>query len=371
MLGEERPSRVGDLAEATIAHLEDADLIRRAEPVLRRAQQTDRGISVAVEGQHGIDQVLERFRPGNRPVLRHVPDKDDRDPVRLRQLHQPERGAADLADAAGRPVEVVDRRGLDGVDDQERRHRRRRGDVPDPVDRGLGRDPDVCRGAVEEPEPLCPEPDLRRGLLAGRVQDPVGADSRGDAGRSLEEQRRLADPRLAADEDDRPRDEAPAQHPVELGDPDGQPRPIRRPDVTQSRRGDGAADAGADREARRFGLGSDDRLDEAIPGRAGPALTLPAEEGLAARLADVARLAAPGSLAHSGRRRARRPIRPRPGSAARRRGCRGRPRGRGRRRSSCPARTCRAGDARRGRPRPCSGSPGGAVAHRTRRRSRA
>src|SRR5439155_10093015 len=32
VLGEERPSRVGDLTEATIAHLEDADLIRRAEP---------------------------------------------------------------------------------------------------------------------------------------------------------------------------------------------------------------------------------------------------------------------------------------------------------------------------------------------------
>ena len=64
-------------------------------------------------------------------------------------------------------------------------------------------------------------------------------------------------------------------------------------------------------------------------------------------------------------------VRPRPGSAARRRGCRGRLRDRCRRRSWCRARTCPAGGARRGRPRPCSGSPGAAAARRKRRRSRA
>ena len=59
---------------------------------------------------------------------------------------------------------------------------------------------------------------------------------------------------------------------------------------------------------------------------------------------------------------------PRPASAARRRGCPGRPRGPCRPRSSCPVRSVRGAGAPRARPRPCSGSRGGAVArHRPRR----
>ncbi len=54
---------------------------------------------------------------------------------------------------------------------------------------------------------------LAHGLLAGRVQDPL---ARGERGGALQEQRRLADARLAADQRHRPRDEPAAQHAVEF-----------------------------------------------------------------------------------------------------------------------------------------------------------
>ncbi len=69
--------------------------VARSEP--------ERGVALALEGEHRVDEVLERLRPGERAVLRDVPDEDDRDPLPLGELHQPQGGLADLADAPGRP----------------------------------------------------------------------------------------------------------------------------------------------------------------------------------------------------------------------------------------------------------------------------
>ena len=88
---------------------------------------------------HGVDEVLQGLRAGDAPVLRDVADQDDRDPLPLRQLHEAERRLAHLADAPGRAVQLVERRGLDGVDD-DRRRTQGAGRREDPLDVVLGED---------------------------------------------------------------------------------------------------------------------------------------------------------------------------------------------------------------------------------------
>ena len=153
VLGEEGAGRVGDLGHPSLPHLENADLLGRAESVLRGAQEADRRIALALEREDRIDEMLERLRPGDRAILRHVSDEDDGDPGRLRELHQPERRATDLADAAGGPIEVIDRRRLHRVDDEEGGSGNvRRYEVRDPVDRRLGDDVDGTTDTAEQAE---------------------------------------------------------------------------------------------------------------------------------------------------------------------------------------------------------------------------
>ena len=96
------------------------------------------------------------FGPAIGPVLGHVPDEDDRDPLALGEVHQPDGRLADLPDAARRSVELVDRRGLDAVDDDRGRAHPATG-LDDRSDVVLGQDLDVAaRLAVEQAQPTRP-----------------------------------------------------------------------------------------------------------------------------------------------------------------------------------------------------------------------
>ena len=111
------------------------------------------------------------FGPGDRAVLGHVPDEYDRDRLALGELHQSERGFADLPEAPGRAVELVDRGGLDRIDDDQRRSHRP-ADFDDPRHVVVGKNLD--RGArrhIEQPQPAGADPDLGRGLLARGIED--------------------------------------------------------------------------------------------------------------------------------------------------------------------------------------------------------
>ena len=136
------------------------------------------------------------------------------------------------------------------------------------------------------PETSRPEAHLAGRLLAGRVQH--GAPRRGDTGRDLEQERRLADPGLSAEQDDGARDQAAAQHAVQLRDPH------RAADlgvrVARMAQRDGRDRRDASCTSSRGpgpGLVADDGLDERVPLAAGPALALPAQHGRATGLADV------------------------------------------------------------------------------------
>ena len=59
-------------------------------------------MALALEVQHGVDQVLEHARPGQRAFLRDVADEERRDAAALRQRHEARAALAHLRDAAGR-----------------------------------------------------------------------------------------------------------------------------------------------------------------------------------------------------------------------------------------------------------------------------
>ena len=98
-------TNVEEIIAAT--HLEDADLVGRAEAVFDRAQDAIGVVPVAFEVEDGIDDVLEHARPGDGSRLRHVPDEERGYVHAFGEVHQ-RRGA--LAHLADRP-----RRGLDFI----------------------------------------------------------------------------------------------------------------------------------------------------------------------------------------------------------------------------------------------------------------
>ena len=123
---------------------------------------------------------------------------------------------------------------------------RRARELDDPADAGLGDDADrVADRPAGQPEPPRAQPDLRRPTPRPSRRARVGA-GRGDAGRGLEQERGLADARLAAQQDDRPGDEAAAQDAVELADADRAPQLV----VVDGARGGSGTGVAAPRRCR-------------------------------------------------------------------------------------------------------------------------
>ena len=78
------------------------------------------------------------------------------------------------------------------------------------------------------------ERDLGRGLLPGHEQ--CASPGPSDRAQRAQEERGLADPRLAADEDERGGHEPSSEHAVELGNSGRDPLPFARRDVAERRR---------------------------------------------------------------------------------------------------------------------------------------
>ena len=82
-VAEEQLGGVGDLAQASRRHLEHADLVGGAEPVLGRAQDAEGVAAVALEIEHGVDHVLDHLGAGDLPVLGDVADQHEGDALAL------------------------------------------------------------------------------------------------------------------------------------------------------------------------------------------------------------------------------------------------------------------------------------------------
>ncbi len=119
-LGEEQGGGVGDLDQAALGHLEDADLVGRAVAVLHRAQDAELVAAVAFEIERRIDHVLQHPGAGERALLGDVADQHQGEAAGLGEADQLGGAGADLGDGAGGAVERIQPHGLDGIDDDER-----------------------------------------------------------------------------------------------------------------------------------------------------------------------------------------------------------------------------------------------------------
>ena len=300
-LVEEGACRVLHLRETAAAHLEHADLLGRAEPVLRGADDPERREALALEREHRVDEVLERLRAGQRAVLGHVADQHDRDRLRLRELRQSQRGLAHLADAARR-ARRARRRSRSGWSRRSRASAARRGRARRSARPRSRR----RRGSWSRPGP--------RAARVGRPGDEPGRPTprRSRTARSRRPRRR----RRRRPGGGASTCRSPARRRRGRSSPTTIPPPRTRSSspIPNGRRGTSGSGNGRERrgmgrqggavrgrvpDAAAAGL-ADDGLDEAVPGAAGAALALPAEERLAARLADVAALGFGGGSSHAG-----------------------------------------------------------------------
>ncbi len=157
------------LFEAARLHCENTDLVRATEAVLHPSEDPGRVPRISLEGEHGVDEVLERSRAGNRPVLRHVAHQEHRHFEGLRQRQDPRGRLAHLGDRPRRRTKFRDVKRLDRVD-----HGHARAD--------LAQRPKHCfhlRGSKHEDrlapqsEPLGAHARLLGRLLARHVKDTV------------------------------------------------------------------------------------------------------------------------------------------------------------------------------------------------------
>lgn len=216
-LREEQPRRVRDLREAVRPHLEEPDLVRRAEAVLHRPQRADRRVAVPLEEEHRVDRVLEEARAGEPALLRHLPDEHQRRPRRARGGDERLRGGPDLRRAPRSPLDSGRTERLHAVDDAERGPVR--GDELGELLR-VGRLGDE-QGVGVEAEACGAERHLRRRLLPRDVERP-----RPGPGAHREQERRLPDAGFPADEHGAAGHEAAPERAVELSEAR---RPARQP----------------------------------------------------------------------------------------------------------------------------------------------
>ena len=145
--GQEQFGRVGDFAQARARHLEHADLVGRAEAVFHRAQDAELVRAFALEGEHGVDHVLDHAGARDLPVFGDMADQDDGRARALGIADERLRAAAHLRHRAGRRFDHVGPHGLDRIDDDQPRRLafRQRGD--DVLDRGFRRELDALRAS--------------------------------------------------------------------------------------------------------------------------------------------------------------------------------------------------------------------------------
>ena len=208
--------------EGRAGHLEHAKLADRAKAVLDGADDAMGMMPLAFEIEDRIDDVLKRLRPREVAVLRHVADKNGRNVLAFRREQELRRRFAHLSDAAGRRLELDGKDGLHRVDDDQRRLEPR--DLfENALDAGLRQQ--VERRCADA-KAVAAAFDLVLGFLAGRIEDwsDIGREMRG----GLQQQRGFADARLAAQQHQRARNDAAAEHAIELADARREARRVSR-----------------------------------------------------------------------------------------------------------------------------------------------
>ncbi len=222
---------------------------------------------IALEIQHGVDDVLQHARAGQRALFRHVADHDDGDAGLLGDARQLRRAFAHLRHRAGRRTEGVGIHGLDRIDDGDfRLVLGQRAEDFFQLDFGL-----QLQVARIDRQPLGAQGDLGAGFLAADIQHFFQPRQ---IGQRLQQQGRLADARVAADQHHAAGHQAAAQHAVEFLDAGAEARHVDRLDVGQ-RHHRRALRQALMRGRKAIAGRLDDGFDQRIPLAAGRALASP------------------------------------------------------------------------------------------------
>ena len=213
---DEQAGRVGDRRDPVVGQVEAAHLVDRAEAVLHRADHAEPGVAVALEVEDHVDDVLEDARAGDRAVLGDVADEHRGDVAGLGDPDQRGGDLLHLGDPAGHAVDVGRPRWSGSS--------RRPGASGRTCSMWVSTAPRSVSAARKSSSWTPPVRSARSrtcdgGLLAGDVEG-AALVARGLGGH-LEQERALADSRLAGQQDRRTGDQPAAEHPVELGDAAG------------------------------------------------------------------------------------------------------------------------------------------------------
>ena len=216
--GQEEPRRVGQAPNARLVQLETADLFGGAVAVLDGAHHAQGRVAVALELADDVDEMLEHPGAGDRTFLRHVPDEQHRHRSGFRVGDERARDAANLGDAAGRPLDLGIGRSLHGIDHEQAGPH----GVHVAQNRCEVRFRSQVETVVERADALGAEPDLGGRLFAGDVEHRGAAGlgrGLGGARGDVEKQSGFSHTRLSREQDDRPGDEAASQDAVEFVHP--------------------------------------------------------------------------------------------------------------------------------------------------------
>ncbi len=117
-VGEEECTRIVDRHQPVRGHLHESELVGRTETMLQRTQHAQRVMPITLEREHGVDDMFQHPRPGERAVLGDVADQHGGDVVVLGEANELLGAVAHLGDRArcARRVGIV--HGLDGIDGQ-------------------------------------------------------------------------------------------------------------------------------------------------------------------------------------------------------------------------------------------------------------
>ena len=192
-------------------HGEHAQLVDGAETVLDGAHQAEAGMGVALEIQHRVDDVFEHAGTGQRALFRHVTHQDDGHARLLGRARQLRRAFAHLRHGTGRRAERVGIHGLDRIDHHHFRLQVGQG-AEDFFQLDLGLQFEFL--GIDD-ETLGAQGDLRAGLFTTDIQHALVVRH---VGQRLQQQGRLADAGIAADQHDAAGHHAAAQHAVEFFD---------------------------------------------------------------------------------------------------------------------------------------------------------
>ena len=112
---------IGNLNHTPLNHFKNPDLARGAKAVLYTAEEPVAVEGVALQVEHGVDDVLQDAGTGNVTLFGHVPDQEDSDPRVFGQLLELAGTVAHLAHATRGRGQFLRVGRLNAVDDDEHR----------------------------------------------------------------------------------------------------------------------------------------------------------------------------------------------------------------------------------------------------------